>query len=217
MRPTGRSTALVGAGYSRTVGYWGRFAPMGHEQKFFDTARGITTPAVAGSILNASLNLIPQGVTEETRIGRKCTLRSLFIRGTFFLSPTSVAADAADSIRFVVYHDKQANGATATIAQIFEDATIDTFNNLSESGRFRILRNIEFAMSAMSQTEATSKTGEVQRRFKISLPNLNMPIEFSSTTGAITEVRSNNIGIAAFTQDAKAQVGYNCRVRFSDN
>jgi len=47
----------------------------------------------------------------------------------------------------------------------------------------------------------------------------NIPIEYSGTTGAITEIRSNNIFLLASSDgqadDLVTMVG-NCRVRFSD-
>jgi len=64
-------------GVDRTGGYYGRFAGRGAELKFFDTATSFsidTSPEVPAT---GQLVLIPQGVTESTRVGRKCVIRSI--------------------------------------------------------------------------------------------------------------------------------------------
>ena len=44
----------------------------------------------------------------------------------------------------------------------------------------------------------------------------NMPIEYDSTTGAITEIRSNNIGVLLLSRNGVCTFGSKFRVRFSD-
>ncbi len=196
--------------------YCGRFA-NGGENKFFDTARASVAIGTGGTITNLSLNLIPQGVTESTRVGRKCTIKGLFIKGQLFLNEVTDGSSSADVARVIIYHDKQANGTTAAVLDILETATLNSFRNLSNSNRFRILhdKTMNLAIPSAAGNGTTQEWGRVMKNFKIN-KKLSMPIEFSATTGAITEIRSNNIGVLMISSAGFATVLYTARVRFSD-
>jgi len=220
-----RGTIVAGLrGYARTGGYFGRFKgrraniAAGTELKFFDTLRNAFTPAAAGTIADASLNLIAQGVTETDRIGRKCTLKRLDLRGQFAMPAQTAAASTSDRVRFIVYLDKQCNGATATVGGILETATIDSFRNLANTGRFRILaeRTVTLVAQGATATAGAYTFGEVKKNLKLSV-KLDTPLEFDGVTGALTEIRSNNIGVLAISESALASVDYNVRVRYGDN
>ena len=45
---------------------------------------------------------------------------------------------------------------------------------------------------------------------------VNLPVEFDSTAGAITEIKSNNIGILLLSKNGKAGFSSKIRIRFSD-
>ena len=53
-------------------------------------------------------------------------------------------------MRVMLYHDKQANGATAAVLDILESADYQSFNNLVNSGRFRILMDRTYAMNYLT-------------------------------------------------------------------
>ncbi len=207
-------------GYVRTGGYYGRYA-NGGEKKFFDTTRASFTPAIAGTIANLSLNLIPQGVTESDRVGRKCTISKIMIRGELTQNTTSTAADTSSIIRVIVYLDKQTNGATAAVLDILETAVEASFNNLSNSKRFKILSDQRHSLASPSGsgrgTTDTLSYGEMMIPYFWVKKKCNIPIEFSSTTGAIGEVRSNNIGVLVIqSPGAVNNFSYTARVRFTD-
>lgn len=210
----------AGRGYLRTGGYYGRFrgrrALAGGETKFFDTdIASSNIPAATGAIIG-SLNLIPQGVTESTRVGRKCTIKKIHMKLAINSSPTTTNPSR---MRVIVFIDKQANGANiAAATDILETVSTNSFRNLANIGRFRILMDKTKTFNLRINAASTSSMGLVHTINKSW--NVDLPIEFSSTTGAITEIRSNNIGIlyltetaAGDTQDAVGTV----RVRFSDS
>lgn len=206
-------------GYARTSGYYGRFSgPRGAEDKFFDGTRAQVTVTAAGLISNDSLNLIPQGVTESTRVGRKCTLKSLMLRGNCLLATTTIQANTDDTVRLIIYHDKQANGATAAIGDILDGTPVwNGFNNLANSQRFRILHSefIEMNTLAGGGPTADDQYADTSKFFSC-YKKLNMPLEFSSTTGAITEIRSNNIGVMLIGRAGLSSIEYRWRLRYSD-
>lgn len=200
------------AGFSRTTGYYGRFNVPGGESKFFDTVVASGATSASGAIESLSLNLIPQGTTESERLGRKCTITSMYIKGQFTLSSTAGNDGGEDRIRVIVYKDKQANGATATVANILETADINSFRNLAESQRFDVLSDRVYDFNVSAATSAA--TIQNSKTYSFGKAKCNIPLEFNSTTGAITELRSNNIGVLSISESGTANFGFTSRVRF---
>lgn len=217
----GLPAGLVGV--ARIGGFYGRFAGPGAELKFLDTVRADATLALAGAVIDDSLNHIPQGNTESERIGRKVVIRGLRLKGRIKNSPTTAQTTTDQRYRIIVYCDKQANGATAVVTDILETAVIDSFRNLANVQRFQILydKTKNMIMPAVAQTAAgtfTTYSCEYGQQFSM---KLNLPIEFdnSATTGVITSIRSNNIGLLAMcsTNDNPPVFAYTVRIRYSDN
>lgn len=217
-----RSSPRVIPGKTRTGGYYGRFAGKADgELKFFEQVVDDATVAQGGTIQTAgSINDIPQGVTESTRVGRKCTIKSIHCRMLISLPTQDANATPAlgDSLRYVLYMDKQCNGATAAVTDIFEQNDFHSFRNLANSGRFVILKdtiyNINYAGLASDGAGVVSQ-GSVTKQLKFNV-KCNAPIEFNSTTGAITEIRSNNFGVCLFSSSGVLGFFSNMRLRFSD-
>ncbi len=208
-------------GYDRTGGFYGRYSGKGSENKFFDTTLAFTFDATGEVPATGQLTLIPQGVTESSRVGRKCTIKSVQLRAMVALSPAAAAVSAGVAYLFLVL-DTQANGAAAAATGNGGVMTSATFSesmlNLSESGRFRIMKKWvwDFNPGAGATTALNAAVKHLEYYKKC-----NIPLEFSSTTGAITEIRSNNIfllagsdGIGTF--DDLISFAGECRVRFSD-
>jgi len=205
-------------GIMRTGGYYGRYNnPLGNsEKKFFDTAKALTTVANTGTILNSSLNLIVQGATESNRVGRKVVLRNIYFHGSVSLPATNVDSETSEIIRVIVYCDKQTNGAAATVTDILKDADYRSFRNLANQERFVILKDKFYDLNASCQSTVTAQTtGDFGYHIKM-YKKLDIPLEFSGATGAITELKSNNIGIMAISEAGVGEINYICRVRYSD-
>ncbi len=220
-RPAGRGVA----GFQRTAGYYGRFGPgakgdAGPELKFHDLDIDQDPPATAGTIAEDSCVTIAQDMTESTRIGRKCVIRSINWRFRIVKKVSTAAADTSDVCRVILYLDKQCNGVTAAVTDILESADFQSFNNLANKSRFRTLMDREYALNSCAgggdgTTEDYGENVTIDSFFK----NCNIPIEYdnSATTGAIATVRSNNIGVLLISQDAKCSFSSKMRLRFSDS
>lgn len=227
----GRRTRLRGTisrGYTRRSGYYGRFSGSGGgtgsdregELKFFDTTAAVTGISGAGSLIT-SLNLIPQDTTESGRIGRKCTIKSLQWRYNLQIPEVDAEMTPQESgrIRLIMYQDKQTNGLAATAIQILNTADVNSFYNLEEQGRFRILMDKTVAMNpttgfsdgtGLSSASAVNKYATFGKKVTI-------PLEFSNTDGALTGIRSNNTGILAISGGtAVIDLAGRVRVRYSD-
>lgn len=208
------------AGKDRTGGYYGRFGKgkVG-ELKFHDVTLDDAIVATSAAI-TASVNLIAQGVTESTRVGRKCTIRSVHWRYQVTLPKVDAASTSkpGDSLRILLYVDKQCNGATIAGSDLFETDDIHSFRNLANSNRFTILcdkiHNIGYQGMASDGAGVVSQE-KVVKNFNI-YKKLMLPIEYSSTTGAIGEIRSNNIGVLLISASGEAGFNSNIRLRFSD-
>ncbi len=211
-------------GYDRTGGYYGRYNTRGRrsykggELKFHDLDTVDAVVAATGSIDVPSCNLIAQGTTESTRIGRKCTIRKILWKFDCKLPASTSSTATSDVLQVILYLDKQANGVTAAVLDILETAAVNEFRNLSNSGRFRILMNRHYSLTAPSGggDGTTEDYGEYVIHDEY-YKECNIPLEFSGITGAITELRSNNIGILLISKDGTANFNGKMRVRFSDS
>ncbi len=204
------------AGFDRTSGFYGRYSTQG-ELKFHDIDLDDAVIAATGGITD-SINKIAQGTTEVTRIGRKCTIRSINWRFAVTIPSTNLGSSATDIVRVILYLDKQANGATAAITDILESADYQSFNNLANKSRFRTLMDRTYDTTSSAgggdgTTEDYAESSVHDSFFK----KVNIPVEFDSTAGAITEIKSNNIGVLLFTKNGKAGFASKIRLRFSDN
>ena len=222
-RQRARQIPRGGAGYLRRAGYYGRFrgrraTANPPELKFHDLDIDDAVVAGGGTIAQASCNLIAQGVTESQRIGRKCSIRSINWRFNVDLPIIALGTGSAnEQVRVILYLDKQCNGAAAAVTDIVESANYQTFNNLANKSRFRTLMDRVYVLNP--QAGAGDGTTNDFSEFSIAdtfFKKCNIPIEFDATTGAITEIRSNNIGVLLLGKSGVAQFESKMRLRFED-
>ncbi len=206
-------------GRDRRVGFYGRYAGRNSELKFHDV--DLDDAAVAsGSNITATINIIPQDITESGRIGRKCTIKNVMWRFRVTLPEQDAVATPAssDSIRVILYLDKQTNGAAATGADLLEANNVHAFKNLANTGRFVFLLdkvvNINWNSMASDGAGLVSQA-ESSREFTF-FKSCNIPLEFDNTTGAITELRSNNLGVNIVGRQGIATFTSKIRLRYSD-
>lgn len=202
-------------GRDRTGGSYGRYhTHKTPELKFHDFQLNDSTVANTWTV-TPSINLIPQGTTEQQRIGRSATIKSIQWKWRVSIKDSTVSTATADVMRMVMYIDEQANGNAATATELFEVDDFQSFRNLANSHRFKILCDNTFAINA--QCGGGNGTSEDYggffrsgyKQFKV-----NIPIEWDSTTGAITEIRSNNIGIMVISEAGRLGLESQLRLRF---
>ncbi len=205
-------------GFVRRAGYYGRYQGPGAETKFHDVDLDDAVVATGGTV-TASVNLIPQGVTEITRIGRKCTITQINWRWRITLGEVDAVATPSpgDVLRMVMYLDKQANGATAAVTDILESASYLSYNNLANSQRFMTLMDKKITVSYQclaSDGAGVVSSAEVLRSGRFH-KRCNIPLEFNATTGAIGEIRSNNIGVLLISSSGQVAFVSKIRLRFT--
>ncbi len=202
-------------GVYRRVGNYGRYG-QGQEKKFFDTIKANTTVSAAGTLFSPSLNLIPQGTTEKERIGRLATVKNLYIKGEVRMPAQTASSATHDRVRIIVYVDKQTNGTGAAVLDLLETASINSFRNLTNITRFDFVQDRVINLNCVggAGNGTADSWGEFGVNYRFS-KRCNMPVEFDSTAGAITEIRSNNIGVMAISANGSATLLYTARVRFT--
>ncbi len=148
---------------------------------------------------------IAQGTGETNRIGRKCTITNIQVKMHIEHIPksgtsTAEVANFTDCLlRCVVFLDKQCNGAAALGTELLQTDDLTSFRSLANIKRFKFLydRTWSFNTTAIIGGTTVFDSRLVDKTyFKRFNLKCFIPIEYSGTTGALTEIRSNNIGIA---------------------
>ncbi len=189
------------------------------ELKFHDVDIDDGTISNTGTI-QTSLNLIAQGLTESDRIGRKCTVTAVNWRFQIAIVESDAAGtpQPTDVVRVLMFLDKQANGAAAVPLDILETADYQSFNNLSNKSRFRTLMDRTYTLNYT--TLASDGAGVVSscEHFITDtfFKKVRIPLEFSAGTGALTELRSNNLGVLLISRGGTSAFESKVRIRFSD-
>jgi len=206
----------VAAGYTRTGGYYGRFTGPNKELKFFDTALSFTVDNTGEVPATGQLALIPQGDTESTRDGRMAYVKSIQIRGVATFAPGAAAVASCNGFIDVVV-DTQTNGAAAAVTDVLTSNNMGTaLVNIANSARFKILKRFKWSFNPAAG--ATTALNTVSSKFDF-YKKCDIPLTFNGTTGAITELRSNNIFLLAGSDgngDDLITVIGTCRLRFYD-
>jgi len=192
------------------------------ELKFLDSAIFADPILTTGTIFE-SLNNVSQGTGENQRIGRNIMIKKIMIQGQIHLSLQTLLQNSHDVVRIIVYLDKQANGTPAVVSDILETANMNSFRNLANSKRFTFLTDKKTTLNSMSSVTGneippvpqTFATMAVIKQWQVFI-NANIPIEFDSTTGATSEIRSNNIGVLVISRDpSRTRFNFTVRIRFT--
>ena len=201
-------------GYTRNISNYK--LPSG-ELKFFDVKHSVN-PIQDAQQLGVCLNNIAQGVGESERVGRKVIVRSIHCRLYINLAGTSDVDDTDEVIRVVAFLDKQTNGLAVYSDAVMKNTEYNVFRNMNNTDRFRVLWDKTIPMNAQSgaYNGATDKFGSTGKWLYFN-KKVNIPIEFSGSTGQTIEIRSNSLN---FYLTAKS--GGNCsyradwRIRYTD-
>ncbi len=188
------------------------------ELKFLDTIIDVTAFVVpTAGLIVPTINVIPEGTSQSTRVGRRVRIKSFELRYTTFVDQAA-AGDQADVLRVVVYEDRQTNGVAATAIQLFDtNSTFPGFRELDNGKRFVMLSDEIFAVNQQSGLSSihTTKTTHIVRK-----DNLGIIVEYDNTfpTGVLSTMRSNNIGLLFQSERGLVRVQKNAlvRIRFYD-
>lgn len=162
---------------------------------------------------------VAQGASVNQRIGKKAIWKSLQCRGQAYNGPTAQFNDCA----VLIVYDKRPTGALPAVTDVLVTANSGAMNNDVNSGRFRILKRIDWMMignptgtiATQQLTECTAKSFD----FYLKLRGLQAVFK-AAGTGAIGDIEEGALYLvtvgasAAGTGAATLAVGF--RTRFID-
>lgn len=213
------------------------------EMKYFDTALSglsfavpvVTTTWPAGAMADpVTFNTLccPQvGAAINQRIGRQIHIHKIKIQGYINIPGQSAqnAADNSSCIRLILVQDNQTNGTQMTAAQLLADnsaadTTIHSYQNLSNFGRFRVLKDKKITVSDMTLTGSPTAGDVVQsgfkRAFKMNVTFKNpVSVRFNATNGGtIADIVDNSFHVicAADNIALAPTLAYSCRVCYKE-
>lgn len=157
---------------------------------------------------------VAQGTSVNQRIGKKILLKSLQLRGYASNGSTAVTNDVA--VLFV--YDKRPTGSLPTVTDFLDTANSRSFNNDSNSGRFKILKRMDFLLSG-TQTTTVGYGPAKSMDFYLKLNGLQEVFK-AAGTGAIGDIEEGALYMVTVGSNAAgtgaANVNVGMRVRFVD-
>jgi len=222
----------IDPGYTRAAGFY-RFAER--ELKWLDRptiplsdvpedvghcCTGSPAVGVDGQFDGGLNVLLPQGTSANERIGMTIRIRSIEMR----ILVTKLKPEfATDAYHVFLMLDTQCNGQWPIYSDVFVHDVVgpgmgtDLFN-LVNGSRFRILHH--FAIPAPSAgIDNTVGPGffmnvALQRSVVLAC---DIPIVYNGSTGAINEIRSNNLFLIYGCLYDSVQMEAACRIRYTDD
>lgn len=186
---------------------------MSGERKFIDTLPNDGVDFIVSSglgVILQTVNQIAEGTDESSRIGRLVVIDSISYRFTTYLDE-GANADQSDVIRVSIYLDHQCNGnGLAAGNLIYEDSSFPGFRVLNNIQRFKILCSMTFAVN---NTGSSSTQTHTTRVISKQLKGIIVEFDNSFTTGVLSTIRSNNIGILYESERGKVHIAKGSIVR----
>lgn len=210
-------------GFGRTSANFIRAMPNSGETKYNDCTGSLNFgSAVAGGFINlvgdtsalsgGSLCMIPQGTTQNERIGNKLRLKNIRVHGYLSLGNQG---STGTRVRVMLVQDLQANGSMPAVADIMEKTVIDSFINMDNVTRFKVIKDRWVDLNPTSGDSANTSLITI-KNFKMNHKAF-CRIDYSSTTGAISELKSANYMLLVFAQaNLTGSFNFNTRVTFDE-
>jgi len=195
-------------------GYLNRRGTANRELGYVDLATATYDFNTTGTI--TLIATVVQGAAVTQRVGKKILLKSLQIRG---LASSDSATTTGQGALIIVY-DKRPTGALPNITDVLNTATFNSFINDANSGRFKIIRRMNFAFAGNNTTggQQTEASNYVIDEF-IKLKNRQTVFK-AVASGAIGDIEEGALyaitvgNTVTGVADQYCNVGY--RTRFLD-
>jgi len=225
-----------------------RGATVTGEMKYYDTELGLTAipasvdwtgtemdptttqePAPVANPLGLFQPTIGSGVNQ--RIGKSCKVLGLKINGLINVpqQTNAVDTDAGLTCRVILYQDMQTNSTQAQGEQLMTDpttnsgaASVNTFQNINNFGRFRVLKDKHYTFPPVTLTyDGTNmeqsgmvKTFKMKKKFKNPII-----VRFNATNGGtVADVVDNSFHVIASCNNAGLvpSLSYICRATYKE-
>ncbi len=217
---SGRIATRAGASRAaRTGAARGAVRAAAGELKYHDLDVDDASISAAGT-LSPTLCAIPQNGTATGRLGRKCTVVGIAWRYTLTMG-LSASVQIPETVRLMIILDKQTNGAAFTPAQVLETDAYQSFNQLDNKDRFRVLMDRVIDMNSVAAAGDGVVNDSVGNNLSgVKYIKCKIPIEYDATTnsGLIATQRSNGLHVMILSQQGgRVSIVSKVRLRFTDN
>lgn len=181
---------------------------------------------------SVTLLAVPTLGTDMTnRIGRKIQLKSVYVRGFMVIdgnlsAPPGAQTTSSQQWRFILFEDRQPNGAAPALTAVLKEAHPASQLNLDNRDRFRILKDKTWVVDPFlySSTATSTLSGQANVTHQLKCyKKLNIESVFNGTNGGtILDISSGAlymlwVGNAASVVDgADGTFRGTTRVRFLD-
>ncbi len=184
------------------------------ELKYVDKVFTALPIAQTGSN-QGNVQLIVQNDTASGRNGRRVQAKKWYLRMQLDLPTTAIPTNQSDVVRLMMVQFKTTDGATIGGGDLLKQNTHLGFNNLENKGSFRTLVDKMYDLNPGLVTESIggSPTYWVTDEFYL---DLDIPLEWNNTTGAISEMLVNSLQIVMWSATGNAVFNGHSRVRYLD-
>lgn len=204
------------------------------ENKYFDTAVFSNTNVgsdLAASSLVTDLAIVPQGLTVNSRVGKKLRVLRVQLKGNVYVAPQLASGGNGPTfVRCALIWDREPDKAALVPAttDIWISNDSSALTNRDNAPRFKILREWTyclpvFATAAAAATASTSGGDSQQQLFEyidLSKKDLEIIWTKADTTGATANKVKGNLLFALTSDNTKAggatYMTLNTRVDYED-
>lgn len=178
------------------------------------------------------LNPLSLGTDFTNRLGRKIILKSIALRGYWgpyaaFGGGSTANAALAQQLRMMLIYDSDTNGAMPTIADVIGSQMAigtNSFNNLNNRTRFRVLWDNWDVFSAVNSSGAAPSTfsgDPMIAKYNVYL-DVQIPVIFNANNnGTITDINQGGIYLLTIGSNPSGVLDgtsfSRSRIRFIDN
>jgi len=195
------------------------------ELKSFD--QGILTFSFQNTGDFTNLIFPASGGDINQRIGRKLTVKSIYIKGRVAIEASQTLPNAIDvpatHARMIIFVDYQPNGATPSTTDLINVLSPSAQLNLGNRERFKVLCEKNYFFDPFTRDNTVvptvscfNRTGAVIKKYC----KCNVEMVFSGATGSISDLKTGAIYMFWISSNVSPQacifVG-TTRVRYADN
>ncbi len=204
-------------GFLRSGGAY-RYAVGLSQLKWLDTFSTDWAPVSKTTLNKENICVVPQNTSPNGRIGNRICVKKIELNIEMNLPASTAVTNSTDSVYFFVIQDMQTNAGSFAATDVLTAAAEAPrqMRNLENTMRFKMLWQKRLTMSSVyAGVAATDSSGWKQIQIRAHI-KCNVVMEYSSTTGAIGEQKSNSLWICAGTTEAFMNVHSNVRIRYQD-
>lgn len=193
------------------------------ELKYYEYL-GMVSSAVTNHVWNFSecgaRNII-QGTDVTTRVGNKIYIESIDWYIKIYPTPGNTN-NTGSACRFIIYHDKEANGALPTYVNFFQDNIYNSFRQLGFWPRKSTilmdkLHMMYGTLAATTTGTTTTTTNSGPSYIAMFKQKVGKVMSFSDNSGSITGVSNDSWGIGwCADADNCCNITVSTRIRFRD-